>query len=415
VTAARGAREGSHSAGREIEIIALLGSSVLLFTTNIGMVGPLLLELVDEFEVSLAQAGVLAGAMSLPWAIGAPLTGPLSDRFGRRLTLSLSLGAMGIATCLAPLTWSFWTLFAVRLLAGMFASPGASSMMAAVSDNIPASRRATALGWVNAGFGFAAFAGIPIMGAIGGAFGWRWSFLTIGLLTILLAVIIGLRLPPSAEQPSHERGMLLAYRQVLKSPTLPLILGSNLMERCVFGAVSVYLAAFIMQSYSIGLIEFAPLLGLTSLGTIVGNILGGQLADRAPRPRIFGLTQLASGTCALGFFLLTPSLATSILLAMAFGLATSASRPAMIAMATLISSEHRGTALGFFSLTNQGGWVIGPMAGGLALAVGGYGAIGLLCALLAAAGALLMLPLGRLVAASHTVRQHRPAEPHDRP
>jgi len=43
--------------------------------------------------VPLGQAGLLAAAMSLPWALGAPFTGLLSDRLGRRPMIVLALAA----------------------------------------------------------------------------------------------------------------------------------------------------------------------------------------------------------------------------------------------------------------------------------------------------------------------------------
>ena len=38
------------------------------------------------------------------------------------------------------------------------------------------------MGWFNMGFSFAAIGGVPLMGAVGGAFGWRWAFVAIGLV-----------------------------------------------------------------------------------------------------------------------------------------------------------------------------------------------------------------------------------------
>lgn len=360
-----------------------------------GMLGPLLLQLAQEFRVSLAQAGLLATATALPWAIGAPILGPLSDRFGRRRMLAASLAGLGLATSSGALAPSFQVLLAVRVVSGVLASAGPTSLMAAVGDHFPPSRRATALGWVNAGFGLSALAGVPFAGAVAGAFGWRAAFLTIGTITLALAAVIWWRLPGQQTQPASGEPVLGAYRAVLRAPGLAAVLLGNVLERSVFATVGLYLASFLMQTYAISLLDAAPLLALTAIGTIVGNIIGGRLADAGSQPLIFGAGQLIAAVFALAYFTSTPGLAASVALGGLFGLATSASRPAIIAMASALSSRHRGTALGIFSFTNQAGWALGPAASALGYALAGYTAVGVLCGLASAGAALQMVPLTR--------------------
>ena len=318
--------------------------------------------------------------------------------------LTASLAGLGLATLSGAFVSSFSLLLAVRVVSGLLASAGPTNMMAAVGDHFPAARRASALGWVNAGFGFSALAGVPLAGALGGAFGWRAAFLAMGAATLGLAGLIWWRLPGG--KPHSGGGttaMLSAYRRVLRSPGLSAILCANVLERSVFATLGLYLAPFMMQTYGIGLLEVAPLLALTAIGTIVGNVLGGWLADRGSQPRAFGLGQLGAAVFALAYFVLSPGPLGSVGLGAAFGLITSASRPAIIAMASSISSQHRGTALGIFSFTNQLGWAVGPAASSLGFALSGYPAIGALCAIASAGAAALMVPLGR--------RLGRPAHP----
>jgi MFS transporter, DHA1 family, inner membrane transport protein len=360
-----------------------------------GLLGPLLLQLADEYHSSLAQVGLLASATALPQAFGSPILGPLSDRFGRREVLAASLAGLGLATCAGALASSYVALLLIRVVCGILASAGPTSSLAAVGDHIPADRRASAYGWVNAGFGFAALVGVPLIGLIGGAFGWRWSFLALGGATLLLAGVIWLRLPRRAGSSHSPAQMLRAYRRVLSSPGLGALLSANLFERQVYASFGLFLPAYLMQSYGIDLVGVAPLLGVTAIGALLGNVLGGRLADRASRPLIFALGQAGSAVFALGFFVLAPGLALSVGLATLFFLITSTSRPAIITLASTVSAEHRGTAIGIFSFTNQLGWAIGPALTGLGLSQRGYPAVGLLCGLAALVAALRILSLWR--------------------
>src|SRR5215211_4292327 len=92
---------------------AVFGTQVLLmlaitgFATCVTMLGPLLVDLSRELDVSLGQAGLLAAAMAVSWAVAAPFAGLLSDRFGRRPMIVLALGGLGTVTLGAGLAPGF--------------------------------------------------------------------------------------------------------------------------------------------------------------------------------------------------------------------------------------------------------------------------------------------------------------------
>lgn len=152
------------------------------------MIGPLLLDIARDLGVSFGTAGLLATATAVPQALGSPFAGRLSDRAGRRPVLVFALSGIGLLALAASAAPGFLALATVRFLAGLIGSPAPISLMAAGGDLFPIARRARAMGWVNMGFSLAALVGVPLMGAVGGAFGWRLAFASIGGALLVIAL-----------------------------------------------------------------------------------------------------------------------------------------------------------------------------------------------------------------------------------
>jgi len=373
---------------------ALITACVTVIVTSITMIGPLLVDVSRDLGISLAQAGLLAAAAGVPQALGSPFSGLLSDRLGRRPMIVLSLGGVGLLAFAAALAPGFAALAAIRFVSGALGSLAPTSLMAAVGDLFPAERRARAMGWFNMGFSFAAIGGVPMMAAIGGALGWRAAFVVAGVLLLLLALAVRLwfpRIPPMVVGTS----VLATYRAVWGVPRLLNLLGANLMERSLFIMVTIYLPAFVMLSYHMSAVAVAPVLAVVAIGTIAGNVLGGWLGDRFPKPAIFVVAQLVAGVLGVLLFGVAPALPVAVALAASLALANAASRPAFLAYGSDLAPGQRGAVFGLIGLTNQSGLVIGSAVGAAVLGSGGYRgfAYAALCQGVLAAG--LALPLLR--------------------
>ena len=204
---------------------AAMETQILVTLTNFGMVtsltmvAPLLVDLSREFRISVGTAGLLAAASAVPQALASPFAGLLSDRFGRRPMIVTALTAVGALTLAGAAAPSFMALLVLRLLAGLFGSCGPTSLMASIGDLFPREHRSQAMAWFNMGFGLAAIAGVPVVGALAGFLGWRAAFAITGFGLLMSAALVRLRfpaLPPVAtEIRATER-----YRAVLTAPGL---------------------------------------------------------------------------------------------------------------------------------------------------------------------------------------------------
>src|SRR6188768_565516 len=229
--------------GAGLGVLVLLTLAIFGFATCVTMLGPLLVDLSRELDVSLGQAGLLAAAMAVTWAISAPFAGVLSDRFGRRPLIVLALFGLGSVTFGAGLAPNFGVLVVMRTLAGVFGGFGPAVVLAAAGDLFPPSRRGMAMGWANLGFSMAAIVGVPSIGAIGGTLGWRWAFAATGLMVLAIGALIRLTFPaprPVRAAPGAAGDDATTYREALRVPGLWSILLANVFERALFTLAVLY-------------------------------------------------------------------------------------------------------------------------------------------------------------------------------
>jgi len=374
--------------------LALITAGVTAIVTSVTMIGPLLVDIARDLGISLGQAGLLAAAAAAPQALGSPFAGLLSDRYGRRPMILLAFGSVGVLGFAAAAAPTFLTLALVRFAAGLLGSLAPTSLMAAVGDLFPAGRRARAMGWFNMGFSFAAIAGVPLMGVVGGALGWRWAFVAIGVALLLLVLCIRRwfpAIPPSVAGTS----ILATYRAVWGVERLIPMLGANLVERSMFTMVTIYLPAFLMLAYQRSLVAVSLVLAVVAVGAIAGNVVGGWLGDRFLKPGIFIVAQLTAGMLGLVLFAARLTFGGAVALAALLALANATSRPAFLAYGSELAPGQRGALFGLIALTNQSGLVIGSVVGAAVIGSGGHGWFAAVALIQGALAAGLALPLLR--------------------
>lgn len=369
-------------------------AAIFGIVTSITMIGPLLVDLSREFGVSLGHAGLLAAASAFPQALASPFAGIISDRFGRRPLIVFGIASIGMMAMAAAAAPSFAALVAARVLTGLLGCFGPTSLMAAVGDLFPAGRRALAMGWFNMGFSLAAIAGVPLLGAAGGWLGWRWAFALngAGMLVLALAIQLGF---PSSRGFASPSGVLATYREIWRVPRLASVLGANLVERSMFGIVTLYLPAFLMLQHALSAAGVAPFLSVVAVGTIAGNLCGGWLGDRLSRPAIFVVAQIVAGALGLLLFVLPLALVVAVTIAAALGFVNATSRPGFLAQSSELAPGHRGALFGLLALSNQIGMAGGAALGALVIELSGYTGMAAVAAAQGVLAAALAIPLLR--------------------
>ena len=362
-------------------------------TTSSGATrSPFLLDMAHDLDTDLMAVANLMAAMSVTWGIASLVAGTASDRFGRKAILTGAIVLVGAAMGGIGLAGSYAVAVLCVLAGGIGGGSFMGTVFATVSDHVQPARRGSALGWVMTGQSLSLVLGVPLATLIGAQAGWRGAHLAFSALTVLVGLAMLLLVPRrGAFQATAREAAAAAPLQTILTPRILALLSSGATERVCFAAMTVYLATFLIATYDVPLEGLAVALLLVTLGNLVGNMLGGQLADRVrSRELTYGLSLAATGLVALPLLLWTPGLEVSIGLGFAYTLANAIGRPAFMAALSAVPEAVRGTVLGLNVTFASVGWIAAAAFGGWLIAGSGFGSLGIFCAASALAGTIVL-------------------------
>ncbi|MES2872973.1 MAG: TCR/Tet family MFS transporter [Bacteroidota bacterium] len=187
--------------------ISFIFITLLIDVTGLGLIIPVFPQLIGQLtQGNISEASQWSGWLTFAYAIMqfvcAPIIGNLSDRFGRRPVLLLSLLGFGIDYIFLSLAPTIWWLFLGRIVAGVF---GASftTATAYIADISNDENRAQNFGMIGAAFGLGFIIG-PGLGGLLGELGPRIPFIAAAGLTFL-NVIYGYFVLPESLIKEHRR------------------------------------------------------------------------------------------------------------------------------------------------------------------------------------------------------------------
>lgn len=212
--------------------------TVALDAIGIGLIFPVMPDLMEDVtHAGLGEAalwgGVLAASFAVMQFLCGPLVGNLSDRFGRRPVLMVSLAVMALDYVAMALAHTVWLLLVARLVAGVAAATH-STANAYVADISTPDERAKRFGLIGAGFGIGFVAG-PMLGGLLAGIDVRAPFWAAAGLA-LANLVFGWFVMPESLPTEHRRGFtwgranpLASLRAIRRLPGLkPLLLVSFL-------------------------------------------------------------------------------------------------------------------------------------------------------------------------------------------
>jgi predicted MFS family arabinose efflux permease len=366
---------------------------LLLFAIGIDnyIVVAILPQIAANLAVTVAVVGLLASAYALPNAILAPVFGPLSDRYGRKVVM---LGGMGLflaavaASALAP---SFELLLAARLVNGLAAAIVLPAAFAYVSDHTTEAERGRAIATLFTAYPASTLLGLPAGGFAAAIAGWQAAFWVVLIIAVVPTLLVA-RMPSDRGRPEGQPGYLESLRSVAGNGRAIAVLAVTLVWFTAALGMFAYIGEFMHRSFGLSSAEIGLVLTLIGVVGIAATRLGARYIRviGARRCVLLGIACFTTAAFLLPWTTGALPVALATFALWIFG--TWFGLPAQQTIVSNLIPASRGTTLAFNSSAVYLGGVIGPALAGSVLAAGGFVLLGTTAGGIAA-GALVLAAL----------------------
>jgi len=402
--------------------------TIFIDFAGFGVILPLLPFWAERHGAGPVGVGLVLAIYALAQFICTPVLGSLSDRYGRRPIILASLLIEALSLALSALAGSLPILLVARFIGGLGAS-NIGSAQAVVADVTPAQGRARGMGLIGAAIGLG-FVVEPALGGLLAPLGPAvpfWAAMIVALANALLVLrflpetriieSIEIEIAGRGQAPARFNGMgviFAGWRQVLRHPVVARLVVINLLFTVAFTAMEAVFPLFTQHSFGWTarqngyIFTYAGIVIVLMQGGVIGQLVK-RLGERSLL--IAGLVMLAVG---LALLVWSTSLALLLVALGIVSISDGAVTPMVSALLSFASPPTtRGETLGLAQAVAGLGRVIGPLAAGSILAIGGPGAPFFLGSALVVLAALIAItcPPGRVPALSskHEVSLRHPA------
>ena len=333
----------------------------------IGLLGPSVPKIIEDLQISYAQAGLFFTMLSLGSLFGTTLAGIASDYLNRKilfgmvaLILAVGLASMGLAV-------SYLAVLLIILGYSLFGSPAGTVGQSIMLSIFPERRER----YISLQTSFAALGSLtaPLLVWLNlrGDLSWRWTFIEAGGIAALLFIwILIVPLPRST-------GRMIGWKNLSGILGNPRILASALL---IFFSVapdlgfSYWLAEHFKTELGVPLELSAAVVSVFLVGMIGGRLMTSRLLRRFASVRILKVGMFLS-LASLIVFLSVPWIPVKLVTLALYGLGTAPVFPLLMARGTALYPDQPGTISGIlFGSVSLGGMAFPLLLGAVASSVG---------------------------------------------
>ncbi|MEV6810583.1 multidrug effflux MFS transporter [Micromonospora sp. NPDC051296] len=284
-----------------VGLLVLLGALTAIGPLSLDTYLPAFPEMTRDLATSQAQIQLSLTSCLVGMALGQLVTGPLSDRWGRRLPVLVGVAAYTLLSLVCALAPSAETLAAARFAQGFAGGMGTVVARAVVRDLYAGRAAAKYFSRLALVFGIAPMAA-PAFGSLVLRVGdWRTVFVALAVIGALLATAAAWRLPETLPAARRNTGGLAATAAAGRALLADRVyLGYALTQGLAFAGLFAYLSgsSFVLQDvFGLSAGTFSLVFGVNALAFVAVGQLNARLLDRHdPRPLL--LSALGIGLLA---------------------------------------------------------------------------------------------------------------------
>src|SRR5215510_12858184 len=264
---------------------------IVIFTTvfidlvGFGIVIPVLPFYAEGtvFNATPRTVGLLFASYSMMQLIFSPILGRMSDKYGRRPILFVSIIGTGIGFLLLGFATTLWMLFAGRILDGITGG-NISTAQAYIADITTSENRAKGMGLIGAAFGLGFIFG-PAIGGILSRWGIQVPFYFAAGLCFANAVLLYFRLPETVTRDHPARQSAAGGRsfsqliEALKQPKLAFVLFVYFLFVVAFSIMTTSFSLYTMFRFGYNaqhtgyLFAYVGLIAVIIQGGLIGRLV----------------------------------------------------------------------------------------------------------------------------------------------
>ncbi|MEG3135112.1 aromatic acid/H+ symport family MFS transporter [Rouxiella sp. T17] len=293
-----------------------------------GFIAPALIE---HWGISRSAMGPILGAAMFGVALGALIAGPMSDRYGRKKVILLSVLMFAIFSLACAFAASPMQMAMLRFIAGLGLGAVMPNCVTLLSEYMPERRKGIMITLMFSGFNIGSGLGGFIAAGLLAHYDWHAALIFGGALPLLLLPFIGWLLPESAlnlivrKAPraqiasilnkmggnfNAEHAFILSSPGVKRNSTIAELFRHGFARGTIILWLTYFMGLFviyllngwlptIMRSGGISLEQAAIIAGLFQLGGPLGGIIVGAMMDKLRAKWVIGVVYLIGCGCLI--------------------------------------------------------------------------------------------------------------------
>ena len=233
-----------------------------------------------EFSLTPTQGGMVISSFFLAYAMMQLLGGWLTDKYGSKKVILISVLVWSIFTIFTGFAWSFVSLIIIRFLFGLGEGSFPSASSVALAENFPKEERGRAKGVLSASTQIGSIMAVLLAALLIKSVGWNIMFSIFGALGFVFLFLLWKYLPDRVTQTDAASKEKVSYLKVLKNPTAWMLMLIYFGMSMVNWGLNSWLPSYWVNVRGLELVETGFISMLPTACSILGIIVSSWVLDK---------------------------------------------------------------------------------------------------------------------------------------